>query len=191
MSEWKARRFWKTAQVRPVETGFEIFLDDRPLRTPGKQPLVLPVEGLARAGVPVRVMVAPVIPVLTDHEIERILHAARDAGATMASMIPVRLPLEVAPLFRDWLETHHPGKAAHVMTRIQAMRGGRDNDPRFGHRFKGSGVEARVQRPLAPAGDLVQLADLLVHGHALEQVAHARGSRLARLADGVARAGQE
>ena len=97
------------------------------------------IEGLARAGVPVRVMVAPVIPVLTDHEIERILQAARDAGATMASMIPVRLPLEVAPLFRDWLETHHPGKAAHVMTRIQAMRGGRDNDPRFGSRMRGEG----------------------------------------------------
>lgn len=102
------------------------------------------IEGLARAGVPVRVMVAPVIPVLTDHEIERILQAARDAGATMASMIPVRLPLEVAPLFRDWLETHHPGKAAHVMTRIQAMRGGRDNDPRFGSRMRGEGPEAEL-----------------------------------------------
>lgn len=111
-------------------------------RAPAPATRLRMVEGLARAGVRVRVMVAPVIPVLTEHEMERILQAARDAGASMASMIPVRLPLEVAPLFRDWLERHHPGKAAHVMARIQAMRGGRDNDPRFGSRMKGEGVEA-------------------------------------------------
>lgn len=102
------------------------------------------VRVLAEAGVPVRVMVAPMIPVLTAHELEAIMQAARDAGATAASMIPVRLPLEVAPLFRDWLERHHPGKAAHVMARIQAMRGGRDNDPRFGSRMRGEGVEAEL-----------------------------------------------
>ncbi|MFT4012906.1 MAG: PA0069 family radical SAM protein [Paracoccus sp. (in: a-proteobacteria)] len=100
------------------------------------------IEALAKAGVPVRVMAAPMIPVLNEHEIERILTAARDAGATNASMIPIRLPLEVAPLFRDWLDRHHPGKAAHVMARIQAMRGGRDNDPRFGSRMRGQGHEA-------------------------------------------------
>ncbi|MDS9468072.1 PA0069 family radical SAM protein [Paracoccus sp. MBLB3053] len=100
------------------------------------------IEGLAKAGVPVRVMVAPVIPVLNEHEMERIMAAARDAGARSASMIPIRLPLEVAPLFRDWLLRHHPGKAAHVMSRIQAMRGGRDNDPRFGTRMRGQGQEA-------------------------------------------------
>ncbi len=102
------------------------------------------IRDLSRAGVPVRVMVAPVIPVLTEPEIEAILTAAREAGATTASMIPVRLPHEVAPLFRDWLERHRPGMAAHVMNRIQAMRGGRDNDPRFGHRFRGEGVEAQL-----------------------------------------------
>ena len=59
-------------------------------------------------------------------------------------MIPIRLPLEVAPLFRDWLDRHHPGRAAHVMSRIQAMRGGRDNDPRFGSRMRGEGVEAEL-----------------------------------------------
>lgn len=100
------------------------------------------IEALARAGVPVRVMAAPMIPALNEHEIEAILTAARDAGATAASMISVRLPLEVAPLFRDWLQRHHPGKAAHVMGRIQAMRGGRDNDPRFGSRMRGEGPEA-------------------------------------------------
>lgn len=97
---------------------------------------------LARAGVPVRVMVAPMIPVLTAHELERIMQAAADAGARSASMIPLRLPLEVAPLFRDWLERHHPGKAAHVMAQIQAIRGGRDNDPRFGSRMRGEGPHA-------------------------------------------------
>ena len=89
-------------------------------------------------------MVAPVIPVLTEPEIETILAAAREAGATTASMIPLRLPLEVAPLFRDWLDRHRPGMAAHVMNRVQAMRGGKDNDPRFGHRFRGEGVEAQL-----------------------------------------------
>lgn len=104
------------------------------------------IRALARAGVPVRVMVAPVIPVLTEPEIEAILTAAREAGATTASMIPLRLPHEVAPLFRDWLERHRPGMAAHVMNRVQAMRGGRDNDPRFGHRFRGEGIEADLAR---------------------------------------------
>ncbi|MFV0300116.1 MAG: PA0069 family radical SAM protein [Paracoccus sp. (in: a-proteobacteria)] len=104
------------------------------------------IRALSRAGVPVRVMVAPVIPVLTEPEIEAILTAAREAGASHASIIPLRLPNEVAPLFRDWLERHHPGKAAHVMNRVQAMRGGRDNDPRFGHRFRGTGTEADLMR---------------------------------------------
>lgn len=110
-------------------------------RAPAPATRLKMIEGLAKAGVPVRVMAAPMIPVLNEHEIERILTAARDAGASAASMIPVRLPLEVAPLFRDWLDRHHPGKAAHVMSRIQAMRGGRDNDPRFGSRMRGEGHE--------------------------------------------------
>lgn len=102
------------------------------------------IAGLADAGVPVRVMVAPVIPVLTEPEVEAILTAARQAGAIHASMVPLRLPHEVAPLFRDWLERHMPGRAAHVMARVQAMRGGRDNDPRFGARMRGEGPEAEL-----------------------------------------------
>ena len=113
-------------------------------RAPAPATRLRMIRGLADAGVPVRVMVAPVIPVLTGHEIERILQAARDAGAMAASMIPLRLPHEVAPLFRDWLERHHPGKAAHVMSQVQAMRGGRDNDPRFGDRMRGEGHEAEL-----------------------------------------------
>ncbi|WP_299359280.1 PA0069 family radical SAM protein [uncultured Paracoccus sp.] len=111
-------------------------------RAPAPATRLRMIRALADAGVPVRVMAAPMIPVLTAHEVESILAAGREAGATLASMIPVRLPLEVAPLFRDWLQRHHPGMADHVMTRIQAMRGGRDNDPRFFTRMKGEGVEA-------------------------------------------------
>lgn len=102
------------------------------------------IEGLAQVGVPVRVMASPMIPVVTEPELEAILAAAREAGAIHASMIPLRLPNEVAPLFRDWLDRHMPGRAAHVMNRVQAMRGGRDNDPRFGHRMRGEGVEAEL-----------------------------------------------
>ncbi|RNF33549.1 radical SAM protein [Paracoccus methylarcula] len=115
-------------------------------RAPTPQTRLQMIGALSKAGVPVRVMVAPVIPVLTEPEIEAILTAAREAGASTASMIPLRLPHEVAPLFRDWLERHRPGMAAHVMNRVQAMRGGRDNDPRFGHRFRGAGAEAELAK---------------------------------------------
>lgn len=111
-------------------------------RAPAPATRLRMIRDLSRAGVPVRVMVAPVIPVLTEPEIEAILTAAREAGATTATMIPLRLPHEVAPLFRDWLDRHRPGMAAHVMNRVQDMRGGRDNDPRFGHRFRGEGLHA-------------------------------------------------
>lgn len=115
-------------------------------RAPAPKTRLRMIRDLAAAGVPVRVMVAPVIPILTEPEIERILAAAREAGATTASMIPLRLPHEVAPLFRDWLDRHRPGMAAHVMNRVREMRGGRDNDPRFGHRFRGEGVAADLAR---------------------------------------------
>lgn len=115
-------------------------------RAPAPATRLRMIEALARAGVPVRVMVAPLIPVLTEPEMERIMQAARDAGAVAASFIPLRLPSEVAPLFRDWLERCRPGMAAHVMNRVQAMRGGRDNDPRFGQRMRGEGVEADLLR---------------------------------------------
>ena len=111
-------------------------------RAPAPATRLAMIRALADAGVPVRVMVAPVIPVLTEPELEAILAAAAEAGAGSASMIPLRLPMEVAPLFRDWLERHMPGRAAHVIGRVQAMRGGRDNDPRFGTRMRGEGVEA-------------------------------------------------
>ncbi len=102
------------------------------------------IEALAKAGVPVGVLVAPVIPGLTDHELESILEAAAAHGATSAHWIMLRLPREVAPLFRDWLEAHHPLRAAHVMSLVNQVRGGRDNDPRFGARMRGHGEFADV-----------------------------------------------
>ncbi len=97
---------------------------------------------LAAAGIPVRVMVAPVVPVLTEPELERILEAAQAAGARTGSWILLRLPHEVAPLFRDWLERCEPGKAAHVMNRLREMRGGKDYDAEWGKRMRGAGLHA-------------------------------------------------
>lgn len=111
-------------------------------RAPAPGRRLAAIAALAGAGVPVRVMVAPVIPVLTDHELEAILAGAAEAGARAASWILLRLPLEVAPLFRDWLARHTPGQAAHVMNRLRAMRGGADYDAQWGQRMRGEGVHA-------------------------------------------------
>ncbi len=94
---------------------------------------------LAAAGVPVTVMVSPVIPALTDHELERILAAAREAGAVGASYSLLRLPHELHDLFERWLAWHAPEKAARVMAILYDMRGGKANDPRFTHRMHGLG----------------------------------------------------
>ncbi len=104
------------------------------------------IRRLAGAGIPVGVMVAPVVPVLTDSETENILEAAAQAGAESAGYVLVRLPYEVKALFKDWLEHHFPLKAAHVMSRVSQMRGGRENDPRFVSRMKGSGEFADLLR---------------------------------------------
>lgn len=101
---------------------------------------------LAEAGVPVQVSVSPVIPFVTDHELDAILEAAAKRGARRATMIPVRLPHEVAPLMREWLAHHHPDRLDRVMHTIQSMRGGRDNDPAFGSRMRGEGVWADLLR---------------------------------------------
>ncbi len=100
------------------------------------------VKALAEAGVPVGVMVAPVIPGLTDHEMPAILAAAREAGASYAGHIVLRLPRNVKELFSAWLERHHPDRKDKVLNRLRALRGGRLDDPRFGTRMKGSGVYA-------------------------------------------------
>ena len=99
---------------------------------------------VSEAGVPVGVLVAPVIPFLTDHQIEPVLEAAWENGARQAGYVLMRLPWEVKDLFKDWLERHYPLKAKHVMSRVHEMRGGRDNDPRFGSRMRGEGELAQL-----------------------------------------------
>ena len=100
------------------------------------------IEKLARAGIPVGVMTAPVIPGINDHELPDLLSAAAEAGATFAACTPVRLPGAVGPLFEDWLSRHFPDRKAKVLNRIRSMRGGRLNDPDFGSRMKGEGFVA-------------------------------------------------
>ena len=102
------------------------------------------IMALAKAGVPVRVMAAPMIPGLNDHEMERILAAAAEAGATAASWIHVRLPHDVKALFEQWLEHHRPDRKDKVLSLIRQIRGGRLNDPNFGSRFRGSGPVAEM-----------------------------------------------
>ena len=99
---------------------------------------------LSAAGVPTGVFAAPLIPMLNERELEAILEAAHRGGAQIASYTLVRLPHELKDLFREWLELHQPLRAAHVMSLIQQMRGGRDNDPRFGTRMRGEGVFAQL-----------------------------------------------
>ena len=101
---------------------------------------------LVEAGVPAHVSVAPVIPSITDEFIERILEEAAARGVRSASWIMLRLPHEVAPLFREWLSVHFPGRAAKVMNTVRAVRGGRDNDPDFFSRMKPDGVWANLIR---------------------------------------------
>jgi DNA repair photolyase len=104
------------------------------------------IGALARAGVPVGVLTAPLIPAVNDAELESLLEAAAAAGATRAGYVLLRLPHEVKDLFRAWLEQHLPLRAAHVMSLVQQARGGRDNDPRFGHRMRGAGPWAAMLR---------------------------------------------
>ena len=110
--------------------------------TPAKR--VEAIRALCEAGVPVGVIVAPIVPGLTDHEIESILEAARAAGADRAGYVVLRLPREVRELFLEWLSVHAPNKAKRVLTLLQGMRAGRLNDPNFGTRMSGSGPYAEL-----------------------------------------------
>ena len=100
------------------------------------------IRALSDAGIPVSAMVAPVIPGLNDHEIERILDSVKAAGADAAGFVMLRLPIEVSPLFRDWLLRHYPDRYRHVMSLIRSMRGGKDYDAEFGKRMRGTGPYA-------------------------------------------------
>ena len=104
------------------------------------------IRALRQAGIPVAVIIAPVIPALSDHELERVALAAADAGALEASYILLRLPREVATLFQEWLQAHYPMKAAHVMKLLRAMRHGKDYDSDFQQRMGGVGVHAQLLR---------------------------------------------
>lgn len=101
---------------------------------------------LHQAGVPVGVLFAPLIPALNDHELERVLEAACKAGADTAGYVLLRLPHELKTLFEDWLHSHFPDRAGHVLSLLRQLRGGQLNDSRFGHRMRGQGVYAELYR---------------------------------------------
>jgi DNA repair photolyase len=100
------------------------------------------IEAIAKAGIPVGVMVAPVIPGLTDHEMPNILKAAREAGAVTSGYVPLRLPFAVTPLFEQWLARNYPQRKDKVLNRIRSLRGGKLNDSNFHSRMRGEGVFA-------------------------------------------------
>jgi len=115
-------------------------------RAPHPERRIAAIARLAEAGVPVSANMSPIIPAINDHEIEQVVARLAIAGAQDVNYILVRLPHEVAPLFRAWLETHYPERAAKVMAMIRDIRGGRDNDPDFGSRMRGQGVWAELTR---------------------------------------------
>ena len=115
-------------------------------RAPAGRKRLEAVRSLNEAGVPTLLAVAPVIPQITDHELETIVEAGAEAGARAGFYLPVRLPHEVAPLFRAWLDEHYPERAAKVMATIRSMRDGRDNDPDYFTRMQGSGPYADLLR---------------------------------------------
>ena len=126
-------------------------------RAPAARKRLAAVKTLAAAGVPTTVAIAPVVPGITDHELESIVEAAAEAGATGVFYLPVRLPYEVAPLFRAWLDEHYHDRADKVMHIIREMRGGKDNDPNWFTRMQGFGpwaelLKARFDRAVRKHG---------------------------------------
>lgn len=111
-------------------------------RAPRPELRLRAIETLARAGVPIGVLVAPVVPGLTDHEIPRILEAAASAGATHASYVVLRLPHGIKEIFEEWLDRHFPSRKQKVLSRLRALRGGQLYDSRFGERQRGMGLFA-------------------------------------------------
>jgi DNA repair photolyase len=109
-------------------------------RTPARR--LEAIRVLSAAGIPVRVLIAPVVPGLTDHEMPAIAAAAAEAGATAAGYIPVRLPFALKELFETWLATHFPDRKDKVLNRIRAIRGGKLYDPQWGTRMRGEGIFA-------------------------------------------------
>jgi DNA repair photolyase len=115
-------------------------------RAPSAKKRLAAVRALSAAGIPATVAIAPVVPGITDYEMENLIEAAAEAGAQGVFYIPVRLPHEVAPLFRAWLDEHFPDRADKVMNIIRSIRGGKDNDPNWFSRMRGSGPWAELMR---------------------------------------------
>ena len=113
-------------------------------RTASGQARLQVIEQLSTAGVPVSVLFAPVVPALNDREMETLLECAVAAGASSAAYILLRLPLEIRGLFEEWLQSHFPLKAEHVMSLVRQCRGGANYDSRFGHRMRGTGPFAEL-----------------------------------------------
>jgi len=113
-------------------------------RAPAPKRRLAMIRRLAEAGIPVRVMASPMIPALTDPELEAILAAGRDAGARHASWIMLRLPLEVSPLVQDWLAQHYPDRAGRIMSRLREMHGGKEYDATWHRRMRGEGPYAEM-----------------------------------------------
>ncbi len=113
-------------------------------RVPAPARTLQMMQRLSDAGIPVRVLVSPVVPGLTDHEMENILEAAQGAGAKGASWVLLRLPREVAPIFVDWVYETFPNRAAKIMARVRESHGGRDYDPDWGKRLRGQGAHAML-----------------------------------------------
>jgi len=113
-------------------------------RVPSPKRRLETIRRLAEAGIPVRIQCAPVVPGLTDHELEALLDAGAEAGAYAANWVMLRLPLEVAPLFKEWLVAEFPTKAAKVMARVREAHGGKDYDAEWGKRMSGEGTYATL-----------------------------------------------
>ncbi|WP_299946283.1 PA0069 family radical SAM protein [uncultured Ruegeria sp.] len=113
-------------------------------RAPSPQRRLRMIQNLTQAGVPVRVMTSPIVPGLTDHEIENLLEAGKQAGAEAASWIMLRLPREVSELWREWVFENQPYRAEKIMARLREMHGGKEYDPRWGHRMRGEGTYAEM-----------------------------------------------
>lgn len=133
-----------------VHVGISVTTLDRHLsrlmepRVPSPERRLGVIQKLSDAGIPVRVMMAPVVPSITDHEIESVLSAGKDAGARAASWIMLRLPREVSPMFREWLTEHFADRADRVMARVREMHGGQDYDAAWGRRMRGEGHYAAM-----------------------------------------------
>ncbi len=153
----------KAAELRLASVAISVTsLDPKTARTmepraPGPAKRIEAIRRLNAEGVPCHIAIAPVVPQVTDHELEAIVEAAASANAAGGFYLPVRLPHEVAPLFRAWLDTHYPDRSKKVMTTIQSLRGGRDNDPNFFSRMRGQGpwadlLAARFAKAVARYG---------------------------------------